>query len=816
MDRQLHAIRIAARRLLRNKTYSIVIVLCLALGIGANAAIFSVINTLLLRPLPVKDVDEVVFTLEMRTEDDPFEACLIDAISFKNDGDSFASVGLGRYNAFRLLGRERPEQVRGADISSDYLTTLGIEPVLGRSFGPDDDRPGAPRVILISHSFWKTHFDGASDVVGQSLNLDNTPCEIIGVLPLGFDLPLGTKIWMPLRMDIESVPLRSKVADRDYFLVARLKPVVSLVQANTEATVIAHRLEEEYPQFRKGWGIKLIPLRQQLIGDITGSIRPTLFILLAIVGFLLLITCANVASLFLARSVERSHETAIQVALGASRGRLVSNLLTESILLSLIGGAVGLLFARFATSSLMALNPVSFNALKDVFQNVQIDWRVLSFTFAVSVVTGAIFALAPAIRTAIPGGLINQLKEGGRQTGGVGGRRLFDALVVGGIAVATILLFGAGLMVKSFQKLSDARLGFRPDHLLAVEMPLTESDYPDHVKRAEFANRLLERVRGLPGVASAGTTTNIPLSVSSWDSFYTVEQAPVDEVETPVTAHRMVSPQYLETIGVSLVRGRLIEEQDHAGSLPVVVISKEFANRAWPGEDPIGKRLKKGHPPRPDAPWYTVVGVVDDVREDRFNFKIDRPVWYIPYSQFENDIPLWLVVRASSDPAILMPAVRDAVASVNNNQPVSETTVMESHVSEVLGPERFAALLSTLFAALGLALAAVGIYGVTAYSILQRRREFSIRMAFGARWADLVRMVLGRGMGLAGAGLVIGTAGGLLLGRILTSLLYEVKPGAPEMFIIPVGVLLVAVLIAICLPVLRLARFDPLEGLRYE
>lgn len=815
MDTLLMDVRHAMRRLLRNKLFSSVIILCLALGVGANSAIFCVVNALMLRPLPpIQDVDRVAFALEMRTDDDPFEATLTSASAFQNEGHAFESMGLGRYNTFRLLGRERPELVSGADVSASYLPTLGVEPILGRTFTPDDDRPGAEPVVLISHSLWVSHFGSDPGVLGAGVNLENTVYTVVGVLPERFDLPLATKLWVPLRMDIEALSLRERF-DRSYFLVARLRQGVSFEQANGEARSIAQRIEQAHPEFFKGWSIKLIPLRRQLMGDITGSIGPTILLLMGIVGFLLLIACVNVANLFLARALERSHETAVQVSLGASRGRLISQLLAESILLSLAGGAVGLLFARFVTASLMSLNPVSFNALKDVFENIQLDGTVLGFTFLVSLATGFAFALAPVARTAFRGSLVDQLKEGGQRTGeGAGGRRLFDILMVAEIAVATLLLIGAGLMIRSFQRLSKANLGYRPENLMAVELPLLESDYPNHERRVQFVDRLLEKVRNLPGVSAAGTTTNIPLAVASWDSFYTIEGKPVDSAETPVCSHRMVSAGYLEMIGVSLIKGRLIGEQDRAGNLPAVVVSKEFANRTWPGEDAIGKRLKKGHPPAPNAVWYTVVGVIDDVKEDRFNFRIDRPVWYLPYGQAPNDIPVWLLVRSSAGPASLMPSIREQVASINRYQPISETVLMEDYINEFMGPPRFTATLSTLFAAFGLVLAAVGVYGVTAYSVIQRTREFAVRIALGARWANLLRMVLGRGLRLVLAGAVIGSAAGLILGRVLSSMLYQVEAATPETFLAPVGILLFASLSATCVPLIRLARLDPVEGLR--
>ena len=817
MSTLLYAIRLAGRRLIRKKMVSALIVFCLALGIGANTAIFSVVNALLVRPLPIDDVDRVVFTVDLRTEDDPFEASILEANAFKAQGHLFSDVGLGGYQVFALRGVEKPERLSGATISSDYLTTLRVKPILGRSFLPEDDKPGAAPVTLLSYSLWQSRFAGDPNIVGRSLALGKNNYTVVGVLPPGFDLPIGTQIWVPLALNVDTLPIKEQAA-HTYYVVGRLRPGISLESANTEVKHIAQDLERTYPEQRKGWGIKLIPLRQQLLGDITGTIRPTLLLLMGVVGFLLLITCTNIATLLLTRSLERRYETAIQIALGANRKRLILQLLTESILLSLLGGIAGLLLARLVTNSLMAFNPVYFTAMKDTFQQVPISGKVLAFTFGLSLLTGIVFALAPAVMVATSRNLVADLGEGG-QRGGIGrkARRSFDFLVVAEIAVATILVFGAIMMVKSFQRLSEAKLGFRSDNLLSMELYLSDADYSQFVQRTEFTKRLLDKVKGLPGVVSAGITTNIPISVSSLDASYTVEGKPTnDTAEIPITAHRLVSPGYMETLGLTLSEGRLIEEGDRADTLPVVVISKEFARREWPGESALGKRVRPGHPPAPTTPWYTVVGVVDDVKEDRFNFRIDRPVWYLPYVQVENTRPVSLVVRTSTPPLGLVDPIRTVIDSLNKNQSVSEVKTMDQHLSEFIGPQRFAALLTGIFAALGLFQAALGIYGVTAYSVTQRTREFCIRLAFGARWADLVRLVAGRGSLLALLGLMIGSAGGLALGRVLSNLLYQVKPTSLEILLIPVVTLLLVVMAAINVPMLRLLRLDPARGLRHE
>lgn len=817
MHTLLFTIRLAVRRLIRRKMVSAVILFCLALGIGANTAIFSVVNALLVRPLPVEDVDRVVFTLDMRTEDDPFEASALDANAFRTQARSFSDIGLGMYQDFSLRGVDRPERLSGAAISSDYLTVLRTKPILGRGFLPEDDKPGAAPVTLLSHSLWQSRFAGDRNILGHNLTMGKIDYTIVGVLPEGFDLPIGTQVWVPLALNMEALPIKEQVAHR-YFLIARLKPGVSIEDANREVKNLAQDLERQYPEHRKGWGLKVIPLRQQLLGDITGTIRPTLLLVMGVVGFLLLITCTNIATLLLSRSLERKYETAIQLALGANRKRLILQMLTEGILLSLLGGALGLVFARFVTSSLMTLQPVYFVAMKDALQQVPISGSVLAFTFGVSLVTGIIFVLAPAALMFTSTNLVADLGEGG-QRGGMGkkGRRSFDFLFVSEIAIATVLLFGAIMMVKSFQRLNDAKLGFRSDNLLSMELYMSDADYTQFSQRTEFVKRLLDKVASVPGVVSAGTTTDIPIGIASLDATYTVEGKPLNNAsEIPITAHRLVSPGYMETLGVTLLEGRLIEEQDRADTLPVVVISKEFANREWPGESPLGKRVRPGHPPAPTTPWYTVVGVVDNVKEDRFNFRVDRPVWYLPYVQVENTRAVALLVHTSTPPLNLVEPIRGVIESLNKNQSVSDITTMDRMLSEFIGPQRFAALLTSLFAGLGLFQAALGIYGVTAFSVTQRTREFCIRLAFGARWADLVRLVVTRGTLLAVVGLIIGSAGGLALGRVLSNLLYQVKPTAPEILLVPAGILLLVVLAATYLPMLRLLRLDPARGLRHE
>lgn len=811
-------LRQAARRIRRNPLYSGTIILCLALGIGANTAIFSVVNTLLLRPLPVEDVDRLTFVLDMREFEDPFEAALVDYQAFRERGESFSGVGIAHRESFDLLRGDRPERLEAAAVTHDYLPTLGVAPIEGRSFTPEDDRPGAARVALIGHGLWQRRFDGDASIVGETLSLSGEPYTVVGILPPVFDLPLGTEVWVPLGLNIETLPVQQRVAS-DYLMVARLAPDASLEGARTEADALAQQIAREFPEQRSNWGIELIPLRQQLLGDINGNVQPALYMLLAVVGLLLLIACANVAGLLLVRSLERSHEVAVQTALGASRKRLVGELLVESVLLALAGGGVGLGLAYLVTPPLMALSPVQAFSLQGLFAEPTLDVRVLVFTLGVSLLTGVIFGLVPALRTALPGSLVTYLKEGGGKTSvGRGGQQMLSTLVVVEIAVAMVLLLGAALTVQSFQSLQESDLGFEPEGKLAVEVFPSSSRYDEATQRVSFVNRVLERLESLPGVSDAAMTTTIPLAISTFDAPYGVEgRRPQRTAEVPVTAHRLVTPGYLEIMGIELMDGRLLTAQDREGALRTVVISEELARRAWPDDDPLGKRLQIGAPPPPDAPAWQVVGVVDDVKEDRFNFGIDRPVWYLPYEQRPSALPsLSFVMAVEGEPDRLVDEVRQAIWEIDPEQPIARIVTLEDHVAEFLGPQRFSVLLFGLFAALGLVLAAIGLYGLLSYWITQSTREIGIRMALGAQGGDLKRLILGRGLRLTGIGLVVGLGLGWAVVRVLRGTIEQLQGGGVWIYVLPVVVLLGVALVAIYLPARRSTRIDPNVALRYE
>jgi putative ABC transport system permease protein len=817
MEGFFNDLRYGARALLKRKAFAAAAVLTLALATGANTALFSVANTLLLRELPVRDIDRLVFAFALREGFDPFNTSLLEYSAFSRRSHSFDETGLATYRQFNLLGRGEPERVEGAAIFASYLTTLGVAPHLGRAFAPEEDRPGGASVALIGYGLWQRKFGANSGVLGQPLWLGESSYTIIGVLPQGFDMPVRAEIWVPLALDIDSLPMAQRTG-RASFIAARLKAGVSIEQADAELKAIAEQLAIEYPDSNRGWGVKLIPLRQQAIGDLEGRLRSTIFALLGAVAFLLLIGCANVASLLLAHGIAREKQIALRLALGAGRWRVARQLLAESLLLAIAGGTAGVLFAFWIIPLLVRFSPVRAIAFRSLLNDVRIDASVLLFALTVSVITGLIFGLVPALKLSQRGELFQALKEGGRRAGqGLEGRRLLKALVVSEIAIASMLLAGAGLMMKSFVQLQKIDIGFQSSGLLAAEMSLSGARYPDHGRRIAFVEQALERIRNLPGVIAAGTTTNVPLTPNSFDSLYTVEGKPLtNPSEVPITAHRVVSPGYLEAMGVSLVKGRLISEQDRADSLPVVVVSEEFARRAWPGEEALGRRVRPGHPPAPNRPWLTVVGVVKDVKEDIANFRNDRPVWYLPYYQFENSFAINLFVRTDRDPESFGQAVRGLIREMDKDLPVAAITSMDEHLSGVLGAERFGALLMGLFAFLGLALAATGLFGVMTYWVSQRTSEIGVRMALGARPRDIFRLVVGQGLLMTVAGLGAGLVLALLLARSLSSLLYEVSSADPATFVAMSLVLAVSALAACYMPARRASKVDPLEAIRYE
>ena len=812
-----HDVRYGARMLLKSPTYSAIAVAALALSIGANTAIFSAANALLLRPLPVENIDRLIVPVTLREGFDPFASPFIEYLAYRDRAHCFESVGVATARSFNLTDRGEPDRVRGATVMSNYLSTLGTKPMLGRAFSSEDDRPGGPPVALVSYGLWQKHFGGNANVLTESLNLDGRSYNIIGVMPPGFDVPGIADVWVPLQTDIDTLPLADRAATNNA-IVGRLRPGVSLQQADSELKAIARQLEQEYPDFRRGWTVQAVSFRQEVLGDMEGRVHKALFALVAGVAFLLLICCANVANLQLARGVTRERELLLRRALGAGRWRITRQLLTENVLLALLGGLGGLLLAYWLLPLLAGLNPIQGISLAAFFHDLSIDGRVLAFALCVTVLTGIAFGLLPALKGAGAHELMPRMKQGDHRSGGDAvGRRWLKKLIVAEIAVAFILLICGGLMVQSFQRLQHVSLGFNPDNLLTMKMALPVSKYSEYRRRVSFADEVLDRVRNLPGVRSAGMTTNIPLErETAYDAVFDVEgRSPSNPNDVPITSHRVVTPGYLETLGASLTKGRLIEKSDRADTLPVVVVSEEFARQAWPGTDPIGKRVRRVRAGQ-TFPWMTVVGVVKDVKEDLFNYRINRPVWYVSYAQVENNFPLNLVVRSSMNPVSLTAALRDAIRKCDPDQPVSNIMTMNAVLSSVLVTERFGAVLMGALAVSGLLLAALGLYGVMAYGVKQRTGEIGLRVALGAQRRHVLALIVGDGMKLTLFGVVIGLVAAWGLARLLVSLLFDLSPTDAATFSL-VSILLGAVALFACyLPARAAMKLDPVDALRAE
>lgn len=803
----LHDLRYAARLQRKNPGFTIVAVIALALGIGANTAIFSVVNTVLLRPLPYRDPERLVMVWEDASKygyprDTPAAANFID---WRDQNQVFEGMAAIADSSFNLTGTGDPERLEGRRVSANLFQLLGVEPQVGRVFTAAEDQPGAQRVVLLSYALWQRRFGGDPNIVGQALTLNGESYVVVGVMPARFQFPTSDdQAWVPIAFTQQEAENRG----RHYLQVlARLKPGVSLTQAQSQMSTIAARLQQQYPQSNAELGAVVQPLQEHLVGDI----KPALLILLGAVGLVLLIACANVANLLLARAAVRQKEIAVRVALGAGRRRLIRQFLTESVLLSTLGGLVGLAIAYGGLLLLKAFIPENISQAREI----SIDLKVLGFTFLVSVATGLIFGLAPAIQAA-RFNQIETLKEGGRDAASGGsGKRLRGLLVTAEVAISLVLLIGAGLLINSFLRLRSVDPGFRAENLLTMKIVLPQPKYADFERRSAFYSDLIQRVQSVPGVRSAAVTTNLPLYRQGNSIGVGIEgQPPPPPGQERIVVTRIVSPGYFDTMGIQLLRGRHLTEQDTATTPNAVLISETMARRYWPGEDAIGRRISTGTVTSADD-WIQIVGVVKDVRQFQLNAE-PRPQMYLSYRQAGFFEPRDLVVKTDVDPSRLAATVRKAVWEIDRDQPVSNIQTMDEIMADSIARQRFSMLLLAIFAAVALVLAAVGIYGVMSYSVAQRTREIGIRMALGAQTGAVLKLAVVYGMKLVIAGILIGLVAAFALTRVMSTLLFGVTPTDPTTFTLISLILVAVAALASYVPARRATRVNPIIALRYE
>lgn len=797
----LQDFRCGLRSLARNPGFALVTILTLSLGIGANSAIFSVVDAVLLRTLPFRDAAGLVTVWRNNLRAGGVQ----DITSYPiyqewQDNRVFSGIAAFLPLGANIAGEGAPERVRAAMVTANFFSVLGVKPEQGRGFLAREEQAGEDAVVIISNGLWKRRFGGDPKILGRTVRVRGRELEVVGVMPAGFDFPDEAQAWVPV------APSPEERVERGFYwlyTVARLKPAVSLTEAQAAMDTVAARIAKHDPG-QQGIGAMVRPLREYFVGDI----RPALLVLLGAVAFVLLIACANIANLLLARTAAREQEMAVRAALGASRSRVLRQLLTESITLSLFGAIAGLLVAGWGVNLLRSFGPSGLRYPTDTLVNP----RVLGFTLAVSLLTGLLFGLAPALQLSRP--RYNEaLNERGPGAVGRQRRLTLKALVVAEVALALVLLISAGLLIRSFSRLQRVDLGFRPQHLLTVSVALTVPDYPEPSRVVAFYRQLLERVRALPGVESAGAASAVllPEVTNSSRVFLEGRLDPPTEQQVEV-AFDAITPDFFRALGARLTKGRPITEQDGESSPPVAIINESMARRFWPGEDPIGKRFKFS--PRPHEPEMTVVGVVGDVRRSELAQE-ERPSCFLPFAQLPQE-NMTLVVRTSGDPRSLAPAVTRAVWAIDRNQPVTRVATTEELLAERLSLRRFNATLLAVFSLLALALAAVGIYGVISYTVSQNVHDIGIRMALGARSGDVLKMVLGNGLALISLGIAIGLGSAFVASRAISHLLYGVTATDPATFLGVSLLLGLLACVAMYIPARRASRVDPVTALRAE
>ena len=827
MTTLLQDIRYGLRMLWKNRGISVIVIFALALGIGANSAIFSVVNTVLLRALPFEHADRLVFLNEKSPVLDEMSISYPNFTDWRDHNQSFEKIAVYNRGSYNLTGNGEAERIVTVQMSADMFSVLGVNALHGRVFTNDEDRPGGTPVVVLSYGLWQRRFGGQTSILNQSLTLNNKSYVVIGVMPATFagPSPGSTKaeMYVPVGQLADQSSWKSRGNHPGLYGIGRLKPGVTIGQADADMNTLAANLEKQYPDTNAGNRVKLQPLLEVYVSDV----RRALWVIFAAVGFVLLIACANIANLLLARATARRKEMAIRTAVGASRWRLARQLLTESILLSLIGGGLGLLVARWGIDLILYVSPDAIPRSREIGLN----WTVLGFTIGVSLLTGILFGLVPALQAGEVD-VHETLKETGR--GNSGRQWLRSSLVVAEVATTLVLLIGAGLMIRSFYLLQKVNPGFSYEHLTSFSISLPQKKYTTGETQGAFYNRLLDNIRGLPGVESAAAASGLPLGNNGWQTSFTIDgQPPPPKDHIPLMEACLVTPEYFRAIDIPVLRGRVFNESDDRSHLAgrdlskmnpdqrdsagvnKIVIDEEFARRHWPNEDPVGKRIRIGGGLDPSAPTVDVIGVVGRVKMESLNQNSDRPQGYFAFNQLPAG-GMTVIVKGTSDPNQLISSIRGALKEIDPDQPIYNPRTMYDIRAESVAPERLNLTLLSLFASLALVLAIVGIYGVMSYSVTQRTHEIGIRMAIGARPRDVFAMILGHGMKLAVIGVVIGLALAFALTRLMATMLFGVAPTDVMTFTVISALLISVALLACYLPGRRATKVEPTISLRYE
>ncbi len=814
-------LRYGARMLLKSPGITFVVVLALALGIGANTAIFSVVDAVLLRPLPYPESDRLVFLNETSKAMDEISVSYPNFSDWRAQNQVFEKIGVYNRGSYNLTGAGEPERIVTAQVSADLFAALRVNPALGRMYTNDEDKPGGTPVVLLSHALWQRRFGGQANILNQPITLNDKSYTVIGIMPDGFRFPNRAEMWVPVGQLSGEPSWLHRGNHPGLYGVARLKPGVTLAQAKADMDNIAANLEKQYNDSNAGNGIGVHPMLEAFVGDSRGK----LWFLFGAVAAVLLIACVNIANLLLARAQARQKEMAIRSAMGAGRWRIARQLLTESVLLALIGGTLGLLVARWGLALILYVSPDAIPRAKEI----SLDWRVLAFTVGLSFVTGILFGLVPALQAGIVD-VHETLKETAR--GSSGKHWLRSSLVVVEVATTLVLLICAGLMIRSFYRLQNVNPGFSYDQLTSFSVSLPQKKYKTPEQQDQFYARLLENLRGMPGVEAAAAASGLPLGNNGWQTSFVIDGRPrPPRDQTPLMEACLVTPDYFRAMNIRLIRGRYFDDRDDrswiAGQdlskledveremapLNSIIIDEEFAKRYWPGEDPIGKRIGMGSEEHPR--FLTVLGVVARVKMEGLGQDSNRVQGYFPFKQIPNN-DMTVIAKASGDPNQLIGGVRQQVAAIDPDQPIYGVRTMHEIRAESVAPERLNLTLLSIFAGIALILAIVGIYGVMSYSVTQRTREIGIRMAIGAQPRDVFRMVIWQGMLLALIGVAVGLVGAFGFTRLMTTMLFGIEPTDPTTFA-AIAVLLTAVALVACyVPGRRATKVDPVVSLRYE